>query len=336
MSVITLFYVKKTYEISLMMGNTSGLLTMLHYVRTAYLFTDASVGSVLAILGFSVNAMGYVFVFIVLYNYVFFGKGYVKWIYFIPIIIYFISASMGTGRTVFIRFFATILTIGVLLWYKKKNINKLKLANVIRIFLVGVFGVAIFYAVFQLLGIFTAKTGTLSVWDMLSIYTGSSIPGLNIFLNDFIPDNHFWGSESFHSLYSTLNMVGFNLPNDTIHLEFVDFSNGYSTNIYTSLRSYIYDFGYLGMFLVQFINGVFFSLFYVNIKSRKKINYLFIIVYGYLNYGLAIQGIEEDFLRSFMSVTQIFEIFFITIFYNVLVKGKVRRMTSITNNIKYE
>lgn len=322
MFIVTILYVKKTYEISLAMGNTGGFMTMLQYARYAFLFTDLSVGNVLAILGFMVDALGYIFAFIIIYNYVFFGKKYTKIIYFIPIIIFIVIATMATGRTVFIRLFATVLTIFVLLWYRKQNISSLRTSYIIKVFMVAIGFIGLFYVAFQLLGTLTGKTGNLTTIDMLSIYSGSSIPALNIFLKDYVPYEHFWGSESFHSLYLTLNKLGFNFPSDTIHLSFVDFSNGYNTNIYTSLRTYVFDFGYLGMILVQIILGIFFSSYYAKIKNGN-INYLLIIIYGYLNYSLAIQAIEDDFFRSFMSVTQIFELLFIVFFYNILVKKKI-------------
>lgn len=322
MLLITALYVKKTYEISLSMGNPGGLLTMLQYARYAYLFTELSVGNILAILGFMVDALGYIFAFVIIYNYVLFGKKQVKFIYLIPIVIFIVIAAMATGRTVFIRLIATIVTIFVLLWYRKQNISSLKVSYIIKIFIVGMGFIGCFYIAFQLLGMLTGKTGNLTTIDMLSIYTGSSIPALNIFLEDYVPFEHFWGSESLNSLYLTLNKLGFNFPSETIHLSFVDFSNGYNTNIYTSLRTYIFDFGYYGMIFVQFILGVFFSFLYTKLKSGNT-NYLLIIIYGYLNYSLAIQAIEDDFFRSFMSVTQIFEILFIIFFYNILVKKKL-------------
>ncbi|MEK4326636.1 O-antigen polymerase [Paenibacillus sp. FSL R7-0312] len=319
MIIITFFHVKKTYEISLIMGNTGGFMTMLQYARIAYIYTDISVGNILAILGFMVGGLGYIFVFILIYNFIYFGKKSLKMIYFLPVIVYIILATMGTGRTVFIRFMVAILTIAVLLWFEKKNIKKLKMSYVIRILMIAIFAVIAFFIAFQLLGTLTGKTGEASTLDMLSIYSGSSIPALNIFLDNNSVNGNIFGSESFHSLYSTLNKLGLNFPDDTIHLSFVDFINGYRTNIYTALRTYIFDFGYTGMILIQFIMGVLFSLYYTNIKNGG-LNYIFIIIYGYLNYGLAIQAIEDELLRSFMSVTQIFELLFIVVFYRILIK----------------
>ena len=43
-------------------------------------------------------------------------------------------------------------------------------------------------------------------------------------------------------------------------LEFISF-NGVEGNVFTSLRRYINDFGYVGLYIVQFYLGVFYGFF---------------------------------------------------------------------------
>jgi len=321
--IITGIVLKKTMEIANSISGNINISNMMHLVRNAYIFQDASLGLIPSILGFSVTGLGYVFTYIIIYNFIFWGGKYVKKVYYIPCLIYLIEGALSSGRTYLIKWIVTIVTLIVILIYKKYNIKVLKVGKIIKIMIYGILAIVIFFIVFQILGIFTQKTGKLNTWDMLSIYLGSSIPALDYSIINYIPGERFFGEESFYGLYGLLNHLGMDIPNDILHLPFIYFENGYSSNVYTSLRTYIYDFGFIGMCFVQILLGIFFSIYY-NLIKRFNLNYIWILIYGMFNYGLAMQGIEDTFMRSFMSLTQIFSIVFIIIFYKLFVEQKIK------------
>ncbi|WP_195540292.1 O-antigen polymerase [Eubacterium maltosivorans] len=322
MLVGALQILKKTYEISLQVGNTDGVMGMLASARVAYIYTDLSLGTDLAIFSFLINAMGYIFTFILVYNTVHFGKRSFSIITVFPIVVFFFTAALGTGRTVFIRYIVVIITMSVLFVYQKKNIQKTSVPYLCKLIILVFLALIIFFTFFQILGIFTGKTGNLTAWDTFSIYTGSSISAFNNFITNYRPVSHFWGNESFYGIYGILNKFSSYFPNESIHLDFVYFTSIYKTNVYTSLRSYIYDFGFIGMCVIQLLIGMAFSFCYMQIRKKRN-NFLSILIYGYFNYGLVMQGIEDTLFRSFMSITQIFELFFIIIIYIFLIKPKI-------------
>lgn len=324
MVIVFYFYFKKTYEISLQGGNPGELALMLKYARTAYLFQGASIGTKLAIAYFCAKGIAYSLTYIILYNTINFNIRQNTILYFIPVLFYLSMAALETGRTQFINFIATFVICGVLLWYKKNGSFNPNLKSLIKIIKIGSMALVTYFIVFQGLGILTGKTQESSAADMLSIYTGSSIPALNIFIENYRNNFHFFGSETLNGLYSTIYRFGVNVPHQSINLEFVYFQNGYNTNVYTSLRSYIYDYGYLGMYIIMLFLGWLYSFFYSLIKRNKlNMNGLLLIYYGYFIFYIVMQSIEDLFMRSMLSVTQIFDLMFIFMFYNLLIKSDV-------------
>ena len=183
----------------------------------------------------------------------------------------------------------------------------------------------VFFVSFQLLGITTGKTGKKSTVEMIYEYSGASIIALDISINEYnnnyIDDGRFFGEESFYGFYGFLNAMGIKVPNTILHLPFVTTGENQRTNIYTALRTYLYDFGYFGTYLVQFILGLIIGFLYSLLRKNAN-NPVYLLLYGIILYGVAMQGIEEIQLRNFMSITNIFTVLFFVLLYNLLIKKK--------------
>lgn len=176
-----------------------------------------------------------------------------------------------------------------------------------------------------MLGITTGKTGKKSTVEMIYEYSGASIIALDISINEYnnnyIDDGRFFGEESFYGFYGFLNAMGIKVPNTILHLPFVTTGENQRTNIYTALRTYLYDFGYFGTYLVQFILGLIIGFLYSLLRKNAN-NPVYLLLYGIILYGVAMQGIEEIQLRNFMSITNIFTVLFFVLLYNLLIKKK--------------
>ena len=94
------------------------------------------------------------------------------------------------------------------------------------------------------------------------------------------------------------------------------------TNIYTSLRTYLYDFGFAGMYIVQFFLGIVSAVMYV-LLYRMGGQPIYMLIYGILLYGTVMQGNAEITLRNFMSITNVFVVIFFTMLY-ILTQKKIR------------
>lgn len=324
----------KLFEMANLAGYKEGK-HLLNYVRYAIIHYNASWGTFLPIFKFWVIGIGYVFTFAIINNIIYIkdkNKLFLKyWYYTLPIIPFFILQIFSTGRTGIIQYFSMIIFSGVILfeikekWTFKKNL---------KIIIFGISSLILFYIIFIGIGTFTGKSSLMSIRDTLSIYTGSSIVGLNEYLKD--PTySEYMGEETLYGIRYILNYIGFDVKTFSKHLEFINFSN-YSTNIYTSLRRYIHDYGYLGMLVIQFFIGAIYTLVYTWFKKKNKVN-VGIIIYSYFGYYLIIQFINATFLTSLFSITQVFEIFFILISYILFIKPYYINLEDNSKNkvIKY-
>lgn len=299
---------------------------MMEYARSAVVLTEVDRSFFISILGFFCAATGYFYTYIVINNIIVKSKTkkVVRTINICIILLSLLIQMMGTGRTFLIKY----LTVSIIMYYymvvynqQKNKINFSIMMNVLKKIIIILI---IFFVGFQAMGLTTNKTQKNSVKTTLYLYSGAAIVAFDKSLYAYDKDDRFFGEESFYGLYGTLNALGIKVPNNILHLDFVQVNNNLKTNIYTSLRTYLYDFGYIGMFIVQFILGIVLGVFYRMLKMYGK-NPIFILIYGFLIYGVIMQGVEEIQLRNFMSLTNIFTVFFYYVLYLILIrKIKIR------------
>lgn len=326
--IISFLVFNSTMSIARMVNSSANISNMLEYSRNAYLFTDAGMGTALSIGSFFVLALGYFYTYVLVYCIV--GQGQKmndilknKKLECAIVILSLLSAMLGTGRTFLIKYIVFLfITIYYtrFLRYKIKRVSFHELLGTLKKMIIAL---VVFFILFQLMGILTNKTGKLSVGDMLYGYSGASIIALDRSIESFSKDGRFFGEESFYGLYGFLNALGLNIPNDILHLPFVDIGNGQRTNIYTSLRTYLYDFGYVGLYIVQFLLGAVSAMMY-SLMYRFRMHPIYLMIYGILVYGTAMQGIAETTLRNFMSITNVFLSAFFVLLYGVTQQRKVR------------
>jgi oligosaccharide repeat unit polymerase len=310
------------------LGGYRGNGYLLTYARYAINQYNASWGTLLGISQLVVTGISYIFVFAFINNLVFSEekkKVTRYWYYMLPSIPFFLIQIMSTGRSGFIRYITIVLFIGIIMWKIKigwKKNNNWKIITIGTLFLV------FFYILFIQLGYLTGKSNLLNVIDNISIYTGSSIAALNIYLQGTADNKFIFGKETLYGIKYILNLFGFNVAVENRHLEFVFFSNGFQTNVYTSLRRYIHDYGYVGMLIAQIYFGAFFTLFYGWIRKRNTAD-LWVLIYAYLANSLVMQSIDESFLSVFLSVSQIIGILSIIFCYNFFI-SKHRKMKALS------
>lgn len=184
---------------------------------------------------------------------------------------------------------------------------------------------------FYLLGNFTGKSDKYSFFETVSIYLGSSLVGLDYFINNmtsFYNDHRAIGGNTFIGIYELLNKL--NITNFDLKKEapFFNFFN-YESNIYTSYMRLILDFSYIGFYSFQFFFGLLISYFYLKISTFRYFGVTLII------YSLLIQvvfeiAIEERFFMNFISLGYFLRIVFLIIIFKLLIKNDK------TNKIRVE
>lgn len=316
----------QTLNIARSVVSDANFFNMMEYARSAVVLTEVDRNFFISIMGFFCSAVGYFYTYIILNNIILKvkQKKIQKIIYVCIVLLSLLIQMMGTGRTFFIKY----LTVCIIMYYYMKIYNQQKniigFSTMIKTIKKIIIILVIFFIGFQAMGLTTNKTQKNSAKTTLYLYSGAAIIAFDKSLDMYKKDDRFFGEESFYGLYGTLNTLGLKVPNNILHLDFLQLGNNLETNIYTSLRTYLYDFGYFGMIIVQFILGVVLAIFYKMLKSYGK-HPIFLLIYGFLIYGVVMQGIEEIQLRNFMSLTNILTVFFYYILYLILIrKIKIR------------
>ncbi len=302
-TAILLLYIYKSVVLVKSQFVTSGLSEMMTYLRFLLIHTDASLG----LLGIMCYYLGFSFslvaAFILINNLLVIRKWEKKDLLLVAMILegvvfLFFSAS----RYVFIIYLVAVAIIYInrlrATGSTRKIVNSkgMKYAAVL-----GVLGLSLFFV----LGLFVGKN-TSNAFDAVAAYVASPIAALNEFMKGNVQGSQEWGGETLLGIRNLLNRFGFDVQTQSRMLDFIEFGNGYTTNVYTSLRRYLNDFGVVGMCIVQMMFGFVFSLLYMVSFNKKKS--VFIILYAYLNYKLVLQFFDEEFLSTFFSIDEILSI----------------------------
>lgn len=319
---------RSTLSIARMINAGTNILNMLQYARSAYLFTDAGMGIGVSVASLFVVALGYFYTYVIIYC-IIRQQQTIKFalqshkLELLIIIVSLFSSMMGSGRTFLIKYIIFLFISFYYTKFKKNRIKHVTFYNILKTVVKLLVIIVVFFVLFQIMGVFTNKTGKISAIDMFYGYSGAAVVALDRSIENYSYDGRFFGEESFYGLYGFLNALGCDIPNDILHLPFTDLEDGNSTNIYTSLRTYLYDFGYGGLFIVQFLLGMISAAMYA-LLYRFQMHPIYLIVYGILVYGTAMQGIEEITLRNFMSITNVFLVIFFVMLYIVTQQRKVK------------
>lgn len=317
--ILVIIYFQKIYEISLIAGNDKGYLGMLEYARIVMIQQGINPGLLLNQIFRVSTCIAYLYVFVILYKRIYLGEKKVGFFNFLPIILYLFLALLSTSRTYFTQIAIYTLIVGFLFYYKKGNKISVKNMKIIKI---GVTSAFIFFAFFSILGFTTGKTQNLGVFNTISYYLGGSISALDNYLNNPPASSGYFGSETLYIFYNTLNMLGFDVPTFPLPLESIQGANK-SSNVYTALRRYLQDYGFLGMMLIQYILGLLYALAYLSVKNSKKYG-LNIIFYAAFFYPVVEIAIEERVFSDILSLATVIKILSFYLFYKILIDAKIK------------
>lgn len=295
----TLLIYRRAMQISSSYVTSSFVLSS---IRAALSTEDVSWGLGISVVRESMYALGYICIGVFLINVVPNLRKNIKnnMYLLLPIIPMLVSMFLSTGRTGFIRVLTVVFVVGTMVY---------SYTHVLRIgkfFKIGILVFAVLLIVFFQLGKATGKSQIFSPFDTISVYAGSSIGALNEYLkNPSSFSEGLFGGETLYGLRYWARLFNKNIVSTKIALPFTYVKGGYNTNVYTALRRYINDYGFIGMYLIQFIKGVIFGSWSYSLRKNKRIG-LSLILYGYFMYDIVLQSIEENFLRELFTTAQIF------------------------------
>lgn len=257
-----------------------------------------------------VIASGYWFIYVAINNYLYTKK--INIIEILIIIASIVSSMLSGSRTIAFMILFAAITIFVMLMQKKKNNNNIFTLKMVRnIVILGCIFIAVFY--------FSAMAwGRVAKNDKMyyfAIYCGAEIKNLDIFLQeDLKKNNEIWGSQTFYSVIQTL---GKKVKIKSIHdykldLPFRNINGLNLGNVYTTFYPYIYDFGYIGEFLLVLIMAIISQVIYELTKNAKTNTHplLSVLVYSNIINCLILSFFSNKFYENIISIEMIKKVIF--------------------------
>ncbi len=232
----------------------------------------------------------YISLYIVINNWI--AKHKVNLLQICVIVLMIIRIIINGSRSPILRIVTAALTIFIVLKYRSSDTGrkeKLKMAG--RIVIILAFSGAAMIALLFAMGR-GSKIGDLKTY--LFIYTGAPIVNLDHFLQEFSygfitgnSDSVYFGAQTFRSLYNYIGKL-FHIESLQFQsvLPFMYSDNGIEIgNVFTMFQNPVYDFGFIGSFLLSATMAVYYVAAYNKIRRKperkQKIDY-WLLFYAYL------------------------------------------------------
>lgn len=222
------------------------------------------------------------------------------------------ESLLTSGRALLMHFIVALIFLFIYLGREKYNkINKKMIYGCCITVVVALIS---FYVVLPIIG----RNTDVSIDKYVSFYIGAPIPSLNVFLESSQAPSLF-GEETFSNFFLSLNKIKMmNFMGGKSSYQWISFSPVGSSNVYTAMRSYYHDFGFVGVIVLQFIFGFGISCFYYALKKIKINRSLFIIVYANYFYVLIDQVRAEMFYSVISFSTISYLLLFAVLYYAIM------------------
>lgn len=260
-----------------------------------------------------VYSFGYIYAYIFINN--FFateGKRKIRknMIYLIPVILYSIMAILKGNRIDIMGLVVMMMFLYYMFLHKKVGWDKHISGKVLRkAIIVFVIGMIVFYYMKDLVG----RVSSLNLLEYITQYIGGSIELLDLYIRDGLTAvTSIPFGETLTGLLNGLKKIGLVNVNIRKQLEFRYTSTGvYLGNVYTALRRYYHDGGWIGLIVFPSVLSYIMNRFYRKIKrySSYAINKIYkIIIYASLIYVVPFQAMEDSFWINKVTIGYLIEL----------------------------
>lgn len=260
-----------------------------------------------------VYSFGYIYAYIFMNNlFAAKGKGKIRKnvIYLIPVCMYAMMSIIKGNRIDIMGLVVMLMFLYYMFLHKKigwdKHISEKLLRRAIIVFIIGMIT---FYYTKGLVG----RVSSLNLLEYITQYIGGSIQLLDIYVRDgvtTVATTPF--GETLTGLLNGLKKIGLMNVDIRKQLEFRYTSTGvYLGNVYTALRRYYHDGGWIGVIAFPAILSCFMNYFYGNIKQYNSyvINRMYkIIIYASLIYVVPFQAMEDSFWINKVTIGYMMEL----------------------------
>ncbi len=253
-------------------------------------------------LNLAVIYSGYWFLYVIINNY-FYNKK-IRLVQILVFVSALCAALMSGSRTPVIMMAIAGICYYLILLFKKKSYKNLFTKKMfIYMLILGAAAIGLFFPTAKLLG---RKTDSKPL-DYLSIYCGAEVKNLDTFLQEkeYLFKYETIGSQTMY------NLIQF--ASDKLHLKDVEtyrldlpfrkVDNIDLGNVYTTFYAYIYDFGYIGLFVFVFIMAAICASLYEYLIRLRKLDKpkLSVLVYGVFFGCLLLSFFSNKFYEELFS-----------------------------------
>ena len=298
------------------LGNKEGISGMIMTVRQSIEHQGLLMSSGMLVRCSIAQILAYVYIYSFAFNSIHHGFKIENSKLLIPVALYLPFIVLTTGRMHLLFLVIYTLVINAIIYQKKHGYTFAVQRKLIIVFFISGF---LFFSVFLAFGSFTGKniSQNRTPFIIVSHYVGLSIPALDSFLKTEHMEDNYIGKNTLVGVYGNFRSLGFDLPKPVL-CEFAKFHN-IDTNVYTALRRYVEDFGYLGMLGICWLLGFFYTLFYNRIKYHESTPFA-IIAYAIFCHPLFTFSQDEGFLSAFVNSYGISVIILLFLLIRVLIR----------------
>ncbi len=317
MLVFAILYFNASIQLAYKVGYSGGDLA-LRYVRLAKT-VGYTVDGVVGWLYIFATCVAYLLIYNTIKNIFKFKLPIRKFLLdIVSILLYMATTILTTGRTeiMYVCIYAFIL---YLVFSSKDKKHVLITPKVLGI---SILIVTVFFVSFYMLGNLTGKSQIMNLEKTISVYVGGSIAALNDFCDNIRFNDGPFGQHTLFGVYTFLDNLGFDVKILERPLEFVR-TGSLTTNIYTALRRYLQDFGYVGCVAVMSFIGFFYGRLFHGF-SRQTTDWR-IILYSMSAFVLIEMAIEERFFMSLITPIFLYRIIIMYAIYFVIQRSKKYR-----------
>jgi oligosaccharide repeat unit polymerase len=248
------------------------------------------------------KAIAYVYLFYFVNNVMYTRKLRGNVLFLIPAALLIAMSIFGASRAELVTLFIYIVTLAFFIYGRMHNYLMRVSRKIIKYLIISVIAfLLMFSGVRSLVG----RLNTTDPMTYISSYTGGSIELLDLYVRDegLEAQTQVFGDETFFALESDLGIV-----DGSSHLEFRYSTTGIlAGNVYTCFRKYLHDFGFLGMLVIEYMLGLFFTWWYLRTRSRviRDPSDHRLIYFAYFYVPIVKSFVQEETLSSYLCLNSL-------------------------------
>ena len=216
---------------------------------------------------------------------------------------------------------------------KDGEYKQYRVKYLIRIAILLVVVLIVFFLVKDFIGRSGTVSGEMKSMDYIAYYTGTQYISLDQYFQNPPSASRIFGKETFLGINQFLiNYKLVDMPDYIVHKEFRTVGAGYSNNVYTFIRSYHYDFGMMGVYLLHGLSILFMTIFYECVKKRRS--NLGILLFGQIYNTIVMSFFVERVYTYIFSVNYVEQLLLLIVFYGLFIRKRIRIKFSRTAHVR--